>query len=147
MVKVKIRKMSDYTHRDKIRQGKVRSFPIISGLPTPDDLTDELQEMLDVLLGRTPAPIDSGVTTMMEVADAYYARAAELTFLIHQGERSGSITKNSEYYKLRTGELRIFMDACKRSVETGSRRLSAEQMRFNQQERGLDSEGYGGDAV
>lgn len=93
-------------------------------------LRDELDEMKDVLMGRVEPPIDKGVMTLQEVADAYYSRAAEITIDLHRMEADGHITKGDPGYKFRTGELRMFTEMCKRSSELGSRRLTYEQMLF-----------------
>lgn len=122
--------------------GKVlRPVRVLSGFPSPEDLSAEIEQMFKVLVGEEAAPIDHGVTTLMEVADAYYARGQYLAFFIHKAERTGEVSSGrgsqDPYYKIRTGELADFLDACKRAVETGSRRLSYEQLKFNQHERGL----------
>jgi hypothetical protein len=135
----------------KVRAGQglessLRPFKVAEGFPTPDEIKDEIEYMYRVLLGHEPAPVDKGITTLMEIADAYYARAYELTSYIRRAEQRGDVVsaRNSKdpYYQVRTGQLADFLEACKRSVETGSRRLSAAQLEFNQHERGLaiDSE-------
>lgn len=121
--------------------GEVRSFPVLAGVGNLTSLADELIDMADVLLGRKQPPLDAGVSTLLEIADAYYGRAAELTMLIQRAEREGRIDKSSPYYKFRTGELRTFMDMAKRSADTGSRRLTREQLIYQQTVRGLESQG------
>jgi hypothetical protein len=98
--------------------------------------------MFDVLIGRSPAPLNKDGLDLMEISDAYYMRATELTFIIHSLERQGTVKRGDEYYKIRTGELEDFRDACKRAVELGSRRLTALQLEHNQSVRGLSSEGH-----
>lgn len=61
----------------------------------------------------------------MEVATAYYARAMEITMLIHMMEREHH---NREYTAIRTGVLRDFTDMAKRLADLGSRRLSQEDL-------------------
>jgi len=111
---------------------KVRDVPLKYGLPPVKELVAELAEYTDILLGRTPSPIDNGVATLMEISNAYFARACELDMLIHEGEREGDIFKGSDYYKFRTGELRSFLELTKRSFELGSRLITVEQMRMNE---------------
>lgn len=106
----------------------VREFHVGEGLPNLTALRSELQDMTDVLLGRKPPPIDAGVLTLQEVADAYFARASELTMLIQRGESEGTVAKGSAHYKMRTGELRTFMEMAKRAADLGSRRLTREQL-------------------
>jgi hypothetical protein len=98
------------------------------GLPTLEKLVEELDGYKDVLMGRTPSPIDSPYLAMQEVATAYHSRACELEMIIHRGEREGLIPRNSAYYKFRTGELRDFQELAKRCAELGSRRLTQEQL-------------------
>lgn len=88
--------------------------------------------MMAVLLGRVAPPIDRGVMTLQEVADAYYARAAEITIELHRMEADGVINKGDNLYKFRTGELRTFLEVAKRSSELGSRRLTYEQVMIEQ---------------
>lgn len=112
---------------------RLRDVPLELGLPKLEDLVAEFDHYRDVLLGRVEPPIDVGVGTLMEVADAYFARACEVDQLIHQGEREGGIFKNSNYYKFRTGELRSFLDLSKRAAELGSRRITLAQMAYAEQ--------------
>lgn len=124
----------------KVKQTpKLRTFHIAEGLPNLTLLTAELQDYTDVLLGRTPPPIDHDTLTLMEVADAYYARACEIAMLIHEGERNGTVLKNSPHYKFRTGELRVFMEMTKRAADLGSRRLTQEQIKLMQERKGRES--------
>lgn len=116
------------------------------GLDTPDELHEELQGYLDILLDRARLPVDyNSSIILMEFADTFYARGQEIKFRIHALERRGEVRNGrgskNEYYMFRTGELEDFLDACKRSAETGSRRLSALQYDFEKSIRGLNSIG------
>lgn len=93
--------------------------------------------MRDVLLGRKDPPIIRGVLTMMEVGEAYYARASEMTALIQRKEADGIVSKGDRYYKFRTGELRTFMEACKQSIDLGSRRLTYARLEFDMETEAL----------
>lgn len=95
---------------------------------TVADYRQELDEMMEILLGRVDPPIDVGIGTLMEVAEAYFARASEMEMVIKRGEADGSILKGSAAYKFRTGELRTFMELVKRSVDLGSRRITLAKM-------------------
>lgn len=97
--------------------------------------------MIDVLMGRMPPPIDAGILTLMEIADAYYARGMELQYQLHQAEAKGSVLKGTQHYKFRTGELRDFIELAKSAADLGSRRVTAEQLRFDQELRGRESHG------
>lgn len=122
--------------RISIRRGfaqPLNKVPVNSGLPTADDLKDELLAMMDVVLGRTPAPIDNGVMTRHEVALAYYARATELDMLIHEYERVGSIVRGSDLNRIRTGALRSFIELIRKVVDAGSRMLTYEQHIYKMQ--------------
>lgn len=116
-----------------LRQGIEVEF----GLGTPDEISDELQSMLNVLLDRVNSPINpENALALMEVADAYYMRASEIAFKIHRLERLGKVNRGDDLYKLRTGEISDFLEACKRTIETGSRRLSALQYELEQAKLG-----------
>lgn len=107
--------------------------PVSAGLPSADEIKDELLGYMDVILGRTPPPIDAGVMTRHEVALAYYARATELDMLIHEFEREGSIIRGSDHYRLRTGALRSFLEMIKKVVDAGSRGLTHEMFLYKMQ--------------
>lgn len=92
------------------------------------DIIDEIHAYWDVLLGRVESPINSPYLALMEVAVAYFSRAQELDALIHEGESSGAIRKNSPYYKVRVGPLRSFIEACRKHADLGSRRLTQEDL-------------------
>lgn len=98
--------------------------------------------MTDVLLGREAPPVKPGPTALLETADAYYARAAELTMMLQKLEREGRITKADGHYKFRTGELRTFMEMAKRAADLGSRRLTEEQLKFEMEQYGRESKGW-----
>lgn len=103
---------------------RVRAFK----LSDSDELSDmrrELHQYKDVLLGRDEPPVDTGITTLMEVAEAYHARAMEMSMHIHEQEAHGAVVKGSQSYKFRVGELRDFIDLVRRSMEMGSRRVTA----------------------
>lgn len=122
---------------------KVRELQVGQGLPEVEDLEDELEGYMDVLLGRVDPPIEAGHLTLMEVADAYYARACEMQFLIMKAEREGAVFKGSTYYKFRTGQLRAFQELAKRAADLGSRRLTQARLLHDMAE---DAEGVNFDA-
>lgn len=119
--------------------GHLRAVPLGSGIPNLTTLVSELQDMTDVLLGREKPPIDAGHLTLMEVADAYFARASEITLLLQKAEREGQVTKGSAHYRFRTGELRTFLEMSRRAAELGSRRLTEEQLHWEMQMYGRES--------
>ncbi|QGJ92999.1 hypothetical protein SEA_KABOCHA_114 [Gordonia phage Kabocha] len=118
---------------------RLRTVHIGEGVPSIPVMNNELLDMVNVLLGRKDSPINHGTLSLMEVADAYYARAAELTMLLQKAEREGTITRGSAHYKFRTGELRTFMDMAKRAADLGSRRLTDEQLSFERSRLGRES--------
>jgi hypothetical protein len=103
---------------------RVRDVPLAIGLPTLDELEEEFFGYADVLLGRQEPPIDNGVLTLMEVADAYLARGYEVEMMILAAERRRDILKSSPYSKYRTGELRSFIELARKATDLGSRRLT-----------------------
>lgn len=111
----------------------LRDVPVQAGLPDVEKLSDELEEYVDVLLGRVPPPIEAGDLSLMEVADAYFARASEIQMRILEMEREGGTFRGSEYYKFRTGELRSFLELSKRAADLGSRRLTHQRLLFDMQ--------------
>lgn len=139
---VSVKKNTEETPWQSQRKaGRLRAFPLGEGLPKITGMLEEMQDMEDVLLGRVAPPINNGPMTLMVIADAYYARASELTRLILTKEREGHIDKGSPYYKFRTGELRTFMEMAKRAADLGSRILTAEQLTFDQARYGRESYG------
>lgn len=92
------------------------------GLGSYEELMDELIEMLHILQGRADAPVESPYLTLMEVATAYMGRGFEMEMLILQQEHQ----ENFELRKFRTGPLRSFIEAARKFVDLGSRRLTQE---------------------
>lgn len=107
---------------------RLTEVPLPPGLPSIDELYDELLHYANVLNGREDPPIESPYLGLMEVATAYYARACEIEMMIFQGEHTEAILKNSQYYKFRTGQLRSFKEAAKLCADLGSRRLTQEDL-------------------
>ena len=87
-------------------------------------MQQELRDYRDVLLGRTPPPIDHGVMTMMEVAEAYHARAKEMEQELLYLEAEDAIIKGSRPYRFRTGMLRSFIEMTAKTIDLGSRRVT-----------------------
>jgi hypothetical protein len=102
--------------------------PLGEGLPNMTLLQVELQDMTDVLLGRELPPIDTGLGTLMETANAYFGRAKEIEMQILDLEAHGKVLRGTHLYKFRTGPLRSFIDLSKAAWELGSRRVSLAQM-------------------
>lgn len=117
---------------------RLRTFKIGAGLPEPDEITDELEHMRDILMGRYDSPV-TGVLALMEVADAYFARACELEQLILAAVREGHITKSDPRNSIRTQEIRSFKELSKSAAELGSRRVTVEQMTQEKERRGMES--------
>lgn len=127
------------TRRTPAESHTLRGMRLGDGLPSLPNMQSEIEDMMDVLLGRTAPPVDMGTITLMEVADAYFARLMEMTYLIQKGEREGTILKGSSHYKFRTGELRTVTEIAKRASDLGSRRLTEEGLRFEQERQGRES--------
>ena len=107
---------------------KLTDVPVGEGIPDIDDLRDELLEYTNVILGRTPPPVESPYLSLMEVANAYFARATEMEMLIHGLEQDHKVVRGSPLYKFRTGQLRSFLEMAKKQIDLGSRRLSQERL-------------------
>lgn len=108
----------------------VRYFPLGDGYDLRG-MQEELAEYTAVLLGRKAPPIDRGIMTLMEVAEAYFARASEIEMTIQALESEGAVLRGSRPYRFRTGPLRTFQEMCKKSVELGSRRVTYAQWQYN----------------
>ena len=102
------------------------------GLPSVDELWEEIRGYMDVILGRKDAPMVSPYLGLAEASTAYYCRAQEIDALIHAAEREGAVMRGSALYRFRTGELRSFIELAKRASELGSRRLTQEQLLHDQ---------------
>ena len=112
-----------------VGQHHVRTFKLPEGLSNPTVLASELQDMVDVLMGREEPPVPAKrVDSLAEVANAYYARAKEIEMQILRGEREGVIVSSSAMSKFRRGELRSFIELVKQTYEMGSRRITLAQM-------------------
>ena len=109
------------------RKFGVRLFEIADTFKV-GEMMDELLGYCSILLGRTPPPVDYGAWTLMELAEAYHARASEMEMVIFQAEQEGRVTKGSNAYRFRTSQLRTFMEMTKRMMDMGSRRITAVQM-------------------
>lgn len=113
---------------------RLTDVPVPAGLPTPDEIMDELLGYCDVLLGRVEPPVRSPYLDLAEVATAYYSRALELDMLIHEVERDpdSGIVRGHPLVRVRTGALRSFLEMAKKQSELGSRRLTQERLLFDQ---------------
>lgn len=111
---------------------RLSEVPLETGLPSPDEITEELLGYCDVLLGRTDPPTDSPYLALAEIATAYYARACELDMLIHEQERKGHVIRGHALYRVRTGALRSFLEMSKKMSDLGSRRLTQESLLYQQ---------------
>jgi len=120
---------------------RVRAFQVGEGLKQATELAEELIEMRDVLLGREDIPVGvrGGPLALMEVADAYFGRASEIEQDILRQEREGKIRADSHLSRFRKGELRSFKEMAKAAADLGSRRLTAENLRFEQERLGRES--------
>lgn len=129
-------------HKPVKRDRRLRAIELGQGIPNITKMQAELQDMTDTLLGRVEPPIDAGRLTLMEVADAFFARASEMTMLLQEAERNGTVMKGSNHYRFRTGELRTFMELAKRAADLGSRRLTHAQLLFDEERYGRESKGW-----
>jgi hypothetical protein len=112
-----------FTHR-------LTDVVVLEGLPSVEELHEELLGYTEIILGRADPPMELNgyYLDLMEVAAAYYARAKEIDMLIHWEEQNRRVIRGSAYYKLRTGQLRSFIDMAKMMADLGSRRLTQERL-------------------
>lgn len=124
-----------------VYRGRVREFRLGEGLPTPAAIREEISQMRDVLMGRVDPPIEKGVITLMEVANGYFSRACEMEQLIYEAISEGRLAgpRKTKYNQLRTQEIRSFKELAKGATELGSRRITFENLRHEQETRGLEA--------
>lgn len=94
----------------------------------------ELSDYVDILMGRKPPPIDRGVLTLMECAEAFHARAKEIEMELLEMEAQGAVLKGTRPYKFRVGYLRSFIELVEKTIALGSRRVTYAQYEY--EERG-----------
>lgn len=146
----RVERRAELSERNKAKQGRkrklaesgsgfirptegLRHFKLGDGLPSVHEIREELDDMTDVLKGRVEPPYPpERVESLMEVANAYYARAMEIAMLIQRFETEGVIVKAHKLSKLRTGELRTFCEMAKAVAEMGSRRITVAAMEREQ---------------
>lgn len=87
-------------------------------------MKDEIREYTAVLLGHQEPPVHVGVLTLMELAEAYGARAREMSMQIQDAEVAGTVPRGSAAYKFRTGMLRTFIELADHAMQLGSRRVT-----------------------
>lgn len=111
---------------------KLTEVPVGDGIPSVDELKDEILGYCDVLLGRVDPPVESPYLDMMEVAAAYYARALEIEIMIFNEEHNHNVVRGHPLNKFRTGQLRSFIELSKKMADLGSRRLTQEALLSDQ---------------
>lgn len=111
----------------------VRAFHVGAGFDLRR-MSEELTGYMDILLGREEPPVDKGVMTLMEVAEAYHARAKEMEMEILEMESTGAVLKGGAVYKFRTGKLRSFIEAASKTIDLGSRRVTNAQYEARERE-------------
>lgn len=87
-------------------------------------MKQEIQGYADVLLGREDPPVDKGVLTLFECAEAFHSRAREMEMNLLNAEAEGAVLKGSNAYKFRTGALRSFIEMARGAMDLGSRRVT-----------------------
>jgi hypothetical protein len=98
----------------------------------------EIEDYTNVLFGRTEAPINSGISSLYEVAVAYYARAKEIEMYCKKFESGIDIGKTKHpLYKFRTGQLNAFIEMVKELAKLGSRRITMAQIMLQEKENEL----------
>ena len=112
-------------------KSSLRKFAVNSGLPALSLLRTELDEYLEILMGREEPPISNGELTMLEYANAVYSRAMEITMLIQRAETDGAVLKGTKYYRFRTGELRTFTELALKCIDLGSRRVTWAKLEYD----------------
>ena len=82
---------------------------------------NEIEAYTDVLFGRTESPVEAGVSSLYEIAVAYYARAKEIEMYCKKFESGIDIGKTKHpLYKFRTGQLNAFIEMVKEIAKLGT---------------------------
>ncbi len=98
----------------------------------------ELEGYNNVIFGREDTPISNGVSTMYELAVAYYARAKEIEMYCKKFESGIDIGKTKHpIYKFRTGQLNVFIEMVKELATLGSRRITVAQTMLPEDEKAI----------
>ena len=96
----------------------------------------ELDGYNNVIFGREETPIKNGVSTMYELAVAYYARAKEIEMYCKKFESGIDVGKTRHpIYRFRTGQLNVFIEMVKELAKLGSRRITVAQMMLQEDEK------------
>ena len=95
---------------------------------TIDEWREELDQMMAVMVGRVDPPVDLGVSTMLEVSDAYLARVTEMVVAINRMETDGMVKRGSRANLFRTRELDPFGELLRKTHTAGSRRITVARM-------------------
>lgn len=101
----------------------IRYFKVGDGFNL-SDLQAELDEYMDILLGRLDPPNQNGPMTLMEFSETVHARLGEVEIAVLRGESDGTVLKGSRIYKFRTGELRTAQEVFAKAIDLGSRRVT-----------------------
>lgn len=107
---------------------KTTEVPLGVGIASIEEMKREIDHYWDVLLGRIEPPVDSPYLQLMEVANAYYARAKEMHSKILELEREQVIPRGAPLNRFRTGYLRDFIEVASKASDLGSRRMSQEDL-------------------
>ncbi len=98
----------------------------------------ELDGYNNVIFGREQTPVTTGVSTMYELAVAYYARAKEIEMYCKKFESGIDVGKTRHpIYKFRTGQLNVFIEMVKELAKLGSRRITVAQMMLQEDEKNI----------
>ena len=98
----------------------------------------ELDGYNNVIFGREQSPVTTGVSTMYELAVAYYARAKEIEMYCKKFESGIDVGKTRHpIYKFRTGQLNVFIEMVKELAKLGSRRITVAQMMLQEDEKNI----------
>lgn len=111
---------------------RLTEVPVPEGLPDPETIQDELLYYCAVLLGHQEPPVTSPYLDLCEIATSYFGRACDLEMRILWEEQNNRVIRGHPLYKLRTGQLRTFMEMAKKMADLGSRRLTQEQLLHEQ---------------
>jgi len=109
-----------------------------NAMETIRNFENEIEGYTDTLFGRTKSRVEAGVSSLYEIAVAYYARAKEIEMYCKKFESGIDIGKTKHpLYKFRTGQLNAFIEMVKEIAKLGSRRITMAQIMLQEKEDNL----------
>src|SRR5262245_65623837 len=99
---------------------RLTDVEVLEGLPSVEELHEELLGYANIILGRADPPTDQdSYLDLVGVASAYYARATEIAMLIRWEEQQRGGIRGRASYKVRTGQPRSCIERANTEAALG----------------------------